>query len=89
MVSGKLLINPYKFCSDIDECSDKTDGCSGSCTNTPGSFVCSCPPGKSLGSNGKSCHGKIKYNSTDATAPVTDVDPDPTVFVDSDMNRMY
>ncbi|KAF8410196.1 hypothetical protein HHK36_002718 [Tetracentron sinense] len=40
--------NPYlpNGCQDIDECADKKRKvCEGICTNTPGSYICSCPPG--------------------------------------------
>ncbi|CAL5001256.1 unnamed protein product [Urochloa decumbens] len=43
--------NPYIVdgCTDIDECLDNvTYPCAGICTNTPGSFTCSCPRGKSM-----------------------------------------
>nr|XP_039274779.1 fibrillin-2-like isoform X2 [Styela clava] len=41
---------------DINECTSSTDGCAGTCTNSAGSFTCSCPNGKTLGSDGKSCN---------------------------------
>ncbi|KAM3278791.1 hypothetical protein ACQJBY_046215 [Aegilops geniculata] len=43
--------NPYinGGCTDIDECLDNaTYPCAGMCTNTVGSFTCSCPPGKQM-----------------------------------------
>ena len=33
------------LCADIDECFSEVDGCSQVCTNTEGSFECSCWPG--------------------------------------------
>ncbi|CAO2184227.1 unnamed protein product [Urochloa humidicola] len=42
--------NPYIVdgCKDIDECHNVPYPCAGICTNTPGSFTCSCPRGKSM-----------------------------------------
>ncbi|KAF3645420.1 putative high mobility group B protein 1-like isoform X1, partial [Capsicum annuum] len=40
--------NPYLTpgCQDIDECADpSTNTCEKNCTNTPGSFYCTCPDG--------------------------------------------
>ncbi|CAL1532254.1 unnamed protein product [Lymnaea stagnalis] len=37
---------------DIDECSAKTATCSRICTNTPGSYICSCDPGYTLSAAG-------------------------------------
>ncbi|XP_053373031.1 uncharacterized protein LOC128546497 isoform X2 [Mercenaria mercenaria] len=36
------------YCNDIDECTDGTAGCEHVCTNTPGSFKCSCREGYEL-----------------------------------------
>ena len=38
-IKKKKQSHMYMF-SDIDECSDGKDGCSQTCTNTVGSFVC-------------------------------------------------
>ncbi|PIM98097.1 hypothetical protein CDL12_29424 [Handroanthus impetiginosus] len=41
--------NPYldPGCTDINECADQNlNNCDKACTNTPGSFTCSCPPGQ-------------------------------------------
>ena len=44
---------------DIDECSAGTHGCSQVCTNTPGSFQCSCSScGYQLLPDGKTCTGE-------------------------------
>ncbi|KAF3322249.1 putative wall-associated receptor kinase-like 16 [Carex littledalei] len=39
--------NPYLYggCTDIDECQQNKSSCTGICTNTQGSFICSCPRG--------------------------------------------
>ena len=42
--------------SDIDECS-MYDPCDTTCTNTMGSFTCSCNEGFELGSDGLTCQG--------------------------------
>ena len=41
--------------SDIDECTE--DPCVHNCTNTDGSFICSCNNGYELDDNGRSCNG--------------------------------
>ena len=43
--------------TDIDECEAGTDGChdNADCTNTDGSYTCSCSPGYS--GDGTSCNG--------------------------------
>ena len=42
--------------TEIDEC--QRGVCSHSCSNTPGSFVCSCPEGFYLSADGRTCFGK-------------------------------
>ena len=43
---------------DIDECVLGISGCSQTCTNTNGSFICSCINGYNLSSeNQKTCNG--------------------------------
>ena len=44
--------------ADIDECSDSAGGCQHKCTNTIGSYYCSCDAGYSLDDNGHSCSCK-------------------------------
>ena len=44
-----------KFHSDINECTE--DSCDHNCTNTNGSFICSCNNGYELDDNGRSCNG--------------------------------
>ena len=52
-----LDISEIIFLLDIDECSENTDGCAQQCTNTDGSFICSCDSGYTLGSDQWSCIG--------------------------------
>ena len=51
--------------ADVDECVEDTDGCSQICTNTPGSFECSCDPGYVLAEDGFTCTGNIPRIHTD------------------------
>ena len=44
--------------TDIDECSHGIDGCQHICSNTNGSYYCSCNDGYTLKQDGKNCTGK-------------------------------
>ena len=62
--SFKLSIrhpNSPTFTVDIDECRENTDGCSQICTNTIGSYRCSCNSGYRLGTDGHTCNGIQHY----------------------------
>lgn len=48
------------FVLDVNECEIGNGGCEHTCENQPGSFVCRCPEGLQLASNGKTCIGKSK-----------------------------
>ena len=43
---------------DLNECLTENGGCRQTCTNTVGSFVCSCNEGFTLASDGRNCTGK-------------------------------
>ena len=47
-----------KNISDVNECQASNGGCEQLCTNTEGSFQCSCRTGYSLSSGGTNCNGK-------------------------------
>ena len=44
---------------DINECSLLNGNCSQVCTNTNGSYLCSCNSGYQLSSNNRSCNGML------------------------------
>ena len=47
------------FCVDIDECKDQNGGCGHNCSNTVGSYRCSCLSGYTLNTtDNASCDGK-------------------------------
>ena len=52
-----LKVIMHVFFSDIDECRDGRDSCAHNCSNTLGSFTCSCGDGYRLGLDGYSCNG--------------------------------
>ena len=45
------------FCLEIDECLTNNGGCEHNCTNTDGSFFCSCDSGYELDSDMANCSG--------------------------------
>ena len=58
-----LWLRSFKFISDIDECAQDPHSCNkdnATCSNTEGSFKCSCKPG--FIGDGHSCRGKIPHN---------------------------
>ena len=48
---------------DMDECSINNGGCDEMCTNTNGSYVCSCNDGYILNDDGLTCDGIIMHIS--------------------------
>ena len=55
-----ILLYIHFIYSDIDECSEGTDVCTQTCTNTIGSFICGCNNGYLLDDDGFTCLGKQK-----------------------------
>ena len=43
---------------DINECDEDSHNCEHNCTNTAGSFACSCNSGYRLDDNGRNCSGR-------------------------------
>ena len=52
----KMIVIAY-FISDINECSANNGDCLQLCTNTNGSYVCSCVLGYQLSADNQTCNG--------------------------------
>ena len=50
------------FSSDINECTSRSHNCVQVCTNTAGSFTCSCNSGYTLAADGHSCTGIVYFS---------------------------
>ncbi|XP_066294756.1 IgGFc-binding protein-like [Branchiostoma lanceolatum] len=50
-------------CTDVDECGTNNGGCEQTCTNTMGSYVCSCDTGYTLNADGHSCDDVDECNT--------------------------
>ncbi|KAK6042873.1 calcium binding EGF domain protein, partial [Cooperia oncophora] len=52
-----------RTCIDINECELWTGGdtelCMGTCINTNGSYLCTCPPGYKIQPDGRTCVGGV------------------------------
>ena len=57
--NGRVEMNYWYGYSalDVNECLTNNGGCAQICSNTNGSFRCSCNPGYSLGADARSCEG--------------------------------
>ena len=62
--SGSLELNTHRdclhqqcLCADINECLRNNGGCDQTCTNTEGSFQCSCDVGHFLAADNRDCEG--------------------------------
>ncbi len=54
-----IMINFCLVIIDVDECVEDTDGCSQTCTNNNGSFLCSCGTGYTLADDDLGCDGNL------------------------------
>lgn len=64
---GKLMIThifAFIIVSDIDECVTTNGGCSDTCTNNAGSFVCSCLTGYELDTDDLTCIGRFTLQTS-------------------------
>lgn len=66
-VDDTLKIQTVLF-TDINECLSNRGGCEQNCTNSMGSFQCSCNQGYSLSGDGFSCTGGFHNNDTLSTS---------------------
>ena len=48
----------HSYVTDINECANNNGGCAQTCTNTAGSYQCSCGTGFTLNSDEHACDGK-------------------------------
>ncbi|RUS86243.1 hypothetical protein EGW08_005985, partial [Elysia chlorotica] len=78
---GLELVGGLK-CVDIDECATGADTCSGNCTNTFGSYNCSCPTGNKLASDLRACIECDPYHWGDNCAKQCSCNPVGTVTCD-------
>ena len=59
-----MLLMDGRSCDDIDECKENPRICNGGkCTNTPGSYTCSCSGGLIASPDGNTCEGTNQTNS--------------------------
>ena len=56
-ISGIHNYDFNKKCSDIDECVFDDGGCNQTCTDTTGSYYCSCDEGYKLNNDSHGCDG--------------------------------
>ena len=56
-MEDNIIFNYYIFI-DINECVEGTSGCTQNCTNTVGSFQCSCKNGYMLLEDKRTCNGE-------------------------------
>ena len=63
IIFKKLYYGSTYIISEINECSINNGNCSQLCTNTNGSYFCSCNPGYVLNGNNMTCNGEMALNS--------------------------
>ena len=66
MLIVKLLLSRpcvYMYFVDVNECAEGIDDCVQICTDTDGSYVCSCAPGYLLTNNSRGCDGMFTETS--------------------------
>ena len=53
--------NNFLLFTDINECTNNNGGCNQTCTNTAGSYLCSCNTGYTLNTDDHACDGVFDY----------------------------
>ena len=56
-IRRKVLSSDIPDITDINECAEDTDSCAQTCTDTDGSYVCSCDTGFWLANDSLGCDG--------------------------------
>ena len=69
-IASMYIVLPHNF-TDLNECElPDNAGCSHTCTNTEGSYICGCPVGLQLSNNQHTCVGESTFHiSLVDTAP--------------------
>lgn len=72
LVDHKIVIHklPNNIITEINECAATSSPCEHTCTNTVGSFQCSCNDGYLLDDDGRSCDGTLICNNVIVTVYV-------------------
>ena len=74
LVNGSIMHITSTHCViiiDINECSTNNGGCAQTCTNTVGSFQCTCRSGYTLASNSRGCNGESNNSMNELLPSVT------------------
>ena len=49
-------------CTDINECATNNGNCAQNCSNTVGSYLCSCGVGYIINANNRTCTGELSVD---------------------------
>ena len=72
---------------DLNECTNDNGGCEQICTNTIGSYVCSCLDGYSLNNNNHNCTGIWRLLNIDTISTWSFLDINECIFSNGDCNH--
>jgi len=71
VIFGYCLCTESYIIADANECVLNTDGCAHNCSNTIGSYMCSCETGYSLDDDDHGCTGNTTINHSIGSIMVT------------------